>query len=438
MRARANPTPTKQRATDGSALPFRLGTLVTYHTALGVPWPTFDELITRLECLCRRDAIYWLARLSLYVQTWERVSDNKRDKVLRNYVMPDWAQAFNHWTRVYGDGFVFSRYHILWLMRQVFRFCPRKGQRISVWDRGNLQELGELLLMANDLAAFVEPKRLTGSLEVAANTMSALEMASPEHYHAHDLSRTRQIIDIAGRSSMAHLRQFHSKLEHLLGFTIADYFDLTLTSCSIFLTCPIAQDPEAFTPPALAVPLFRETSLDQNSVQVFLNSNSEDERYFRDQARNAPQSNADLTLFRERPLLSLESEFLPLDVAFLLEKAGRSLLWTAIKRSDDPKDREILIQHWGESFEEYVRTLLQECLLHRGTYLRHPEFEDGTQAFDGCILEGKCLIAIETKANTIPSRLRKIEVLARGGLFQMAFPRDLAARKMGRVGVYEP
>jgi hypothetical protein len=53
------------------------------------------------------------------------------DKRVRSHLFPFWNEQFDKWTATFGEGFVFSRFNLLWLMRYAFLTCAPDGFRLD-------------------------------------------------------------------------------------------------------------------------------------------------------------------------------------------------------------------------------------------------------------------------------------------------------------------
>jgi hypothetical protein len=121
-----------------------------------------------------------------------------------------------------------------------------------------------------------------------------------------------------------------------------------------------------------------------------------------------------------------------LDIGFVLDKAGRSLFWTSLKRAPGVQ-RESLLQHWGELFERYVTTLFAVSAMPGCTFLASPNFGDGAQVCDGAIRQGDTLILLEYKASTISNAIKYADDPA--ALEQVLESRFVQGEGRGRKGL---
>jgi hypothetical protein len=203
------------------------GTLVTYATLLG-PWPQLEDLHNRLRSLNLSDVILRIAWCSAVTQSWSTIRDNGTDKRARSYLFPFWRAEFDRWTLKFGEGFVFARYTLLWLMRQAFLTCPTTGARLDSPER--MQVFGEAYLIANDLSAFLSPKPLPTDLAIAANLIPQTEYFSQEDYDR-DISRTLYLLnDLAPNSHGTAPPVLAETLQNLLGYRATEYCDLVVAS----------------------------------------------------------------------------------------------------------------------------------------------------------------------------------------------------------------
>ena len=328
---------------------------------------------------------------------------NEADKRARNYLFPFWNARFEQWTKQYGEGFLFHRYTLLWLMRHALTWGDPNGVRLNTPDQ--FATFGETCLIANDLSAFENPKPLPTDLAVAANMLPNTEYFSNED-HDRDVARTHYLLTgLARDAENTKFRQFATRIQELLGYEITAYCDLSLASAMKTLAADTTS-PEAFQLPTIAPQHFSTTSISPTDAATFLQSIGSDEDEFSRAIADSKAHKADLTVFRDKPMLRFADTFATLDVGFVLDKAGRSLFWTALKNSNDNDERERLLAQWGELIELYMNDLLGANLGQQSMLLSTPIFANKAQACDALVLEGNTLMFLECKANTIKSAIR--------------------------------
>jgi hypothetical protein len=378
------------------------GTLMTFASIFG-SWPTTAQLEDRLRRIRRADLVLRLAWCNAYTRTWEIVRDNEADRRARNYLFPFWITQFDSWTRQYGEGFLFHRYSLLWLLRHALTFCDPDANSLNTPEQ--LALFGEACLIANDLAAFESPKTLPTDLAVAANMLPNTEYFSHEDYDR-DVARTYYMLtDMAPKAIDERFRRLAARLEELLGFEITAYCDLAFASAMKTLTTDTTT-PERFQLQTIAPEHFSTTTIAPANAALFLEKIAADEDALCATIRASNSHNADLTVFRDRPLLRRTGGCVTIDAGFVLDKAGRSLFWTALKNCNDRAERERLLADWGDLFERYVNELLEANLGPESTLLPNPVFGDGAQVCDGIVRERRTLILLEYKASTISNSIK--------------------------------
>lgn len=374
----------------------KMGTLITYATMFGTS-PTPAELDKLLRTLNRTDVILRLAWCNAYIRGWNRIRSNDADEQIRNAWFPFWNIAFCNWSKHYGEGFLFARQTILWLMKRSFVTCSPHGERVLNPD--TLQSFGEACLIANDLAAFETPRPLPDDLDVAANFLPNMEYFSFEDYPK-EIGRTLYLLtDLAPKAFGTCFPALALRVRELLGYEVTEYCDLVLATASkqILHRAEVNQ----FQLQPLDVAHFRTTAIKPEKAECFLRSIAANEDEFATRIADPQEQPFDFTIFRETPLLVHDGAYVTLDSLFTLDKAGKSLFWTALKSVPNKNEREQLLIDWGGLFEKYVNDVLKRSMPTHCRVLTNVQFEDGTQAFDAAILEGNALIVFEHKAGTI-------------------------------------
>jgi hypothetical protein len=363
-------------------------------------WPTVEELDGRLRSLHRSDVVLRLAWCNAFIQGWKRISSNEADQQIRRAWFPAWEERFRHWSIRYGEGFLFARHTILWLMKRAFVMCAADGQRVNSLDA--TYAFGEACLMANDLSAFERPKALPDDLTVAANLLPNMEYASQEDYDR-DISRTLFLLrDFAPTLTGTPLPEFAAHIQELLGYKVTEYIDLVIASAMQTIAA-VPHDPSTFQLQGLTPRQFSTTSIRPEVAEAFLQSVSATEDFFATELSSGRTAPFDMDVLRARPLLLREDHYVILDALFALEKAGRGVFWSAVKSVSDTHERKQLLDAWGVLFERYVNDMLAASLPAECLLLRDPSFADGAQAFDAAVIEAGTLIVMEHKGGTMSS-----------------------------------
>jgi hypothetical protein len=385
-----------------SKTPKHWGMIITFDSLIG-GWPTFAQLECRLAELPRTETIHLVAWCNAATRTWDGVGDNKADEQVRNFLFPFWVPQFNNWTRQFGEGFLFHRYTLLWLLRHTLIMCPTAAP--TIYSPEQLYRFGEVCLIANDLAFFQTPKALPTDLTVAANMIPNTEYFSHKEEYQREVARTHYILaELAPKASDLRFPALAKRIQHLLGYEINNYIDLTFGSVNNSIT-NVFTTPGQFQIDPILPEHFSRTSIAPETAARFLESFSGDEATLSTAIRNNSAHKADLTIFRDKPLLRHNNGYIALDAGFVLDKAGKSLFWTAIKNAPSG-EREGLLSAWGDLFELYVNNRLEENLGPQSILIPTPVFGDKSQAADAIIVEGRTLILLEYKASTISSAIR--------------------------------
>ena len=96
-----------------------MGTLITYATMFGT-WPTLSELMSGCDVSNRTDVVLRLAWSNAYIEGWKRLRSNEADGQIRSAgFLLEWR--VRDWSNRYGEGFLFARQTILWLMKRRLR-----------------------------------------------------------------------------------------------------------------------------------------------------------------------------------------------------------------------------------------------------------------------------------------------------------------------------
>ncbi|MEO5926674.1 MAG: hypothetical protein ABIR70_22870 [Bryobacteraceae bacterium] len=228
--------------------------------------------------------------------------------------------------------------------------------------------------MANDLVTSV--RTLQGSLDLAANMMASIDCYSFDE-HDRDIVRSRYLLrEIAPRSKRQTVRQLPSRIESLVGFQIEEYCDLAFGACMKNMAADVGDI--AYITPALKADNFQPTSIDPLRAELFLRTISATEDEFFQELSQKATHELDLTVFRNRPLLRMADTYAVLDVGLALDKAGRSLFWTALKSAEAAKERMGMLGNWGYLFEDYTNEILNGVGHPSRAVIANPCFHDGT------------------------------------------------------------
>jgi hypothetical protein len=127
----------------------------------------------------------------------------------------------------------------------------------------------------------------------------------------------------------------------------------------------------------------------------------------------------DFVPFRSKPLVEVVTDkFVCPDIGFLIEKMHSGVFW-AINDGLSRSDRLKLFSAWGILFEEYVNWFLGNCHFKQPLlFLPAPKWSDGTECFDGALVQDSRFVPMEYKGGFL-----RVEARYSGDL--AAFEQDL-------------
>jgi hypothetical protein len=242
---------------------------------------------------------------------------------------------------------------------------------------------------------------LRTDLEIAANMLPNTEYFSQE-----DSNRevARCIYLSRAKAAGTPFPAFAARIQELLDYQVHTYCDLAL-ACAMKILATDTSRPHEYQIPLLGAQDFSTTGIPVNIAASFLDGIASDEQTFARTINESGRDEADLSAFREKPLNASNERYLTLDIAYVLDKAGRSLFWTALKNAPE-KERNQLLVDWGKLLERYLNLLLSENLGPQSTLVPNPRFDDGAEDCDAAIQEGRTLIMMEYKASTISNAIK--------------------------------
>jgi hypothetical protein len=116
----------------------------------------------------------------------------------------------------------------------------------------------------------------------------------------------------------------------------------------------------------------------------------------------------DFVPFRTHPLVPISTNRLAcIDLSFVLEKLHTGVHWV-IHDAYGNRDarRDDLFKAWGILFEEYVHWLLSGMESKLPIKYFRPQWKDGGESFDGMLLQGDVVVALEYKGGFLARKAR--------------------------------
>jgi hypothetical protein len=380
----------------------RFAVLITHREVLGRA-PKLQELHAILKKYERKEVVFLLAKLNCILGTWQNEPQFETDEKLSNYLLKDFARDLARIRRGSGSRVVFSRFTMLYLMKQACLMSPEHGLQLNTREAHS--DIGLCCLMANDLVLPFIPAPSDGVLERLTNLLPFSDYISHDHYSM-EIGRTQIILRTVSSSLALSNRPDFLDVGALfsdrIGLDAGTFCELIFGCSSRFLNIKV-EELEANPEAAVVRPsFFRKSKIPNKEVVQFFQKVAIPESAFVRRVEESRQRPAnDLTLFQAFPLLEVtEGVFACLDPGFLVDKAGRSLYWTIFSQLEDDQ-RGRLASFWGAVFESYVNHLLEESYAAGGRFFPGPKFANGDEAFDGCILEGRDLVVFEYKSSVV-------------------------------------
>jgi hypothetical protein len=391
--------------------------LVTYPTwkEMFGKHPTEAELIEEIRPLDRLHSVWLLARINLLLALGRIHSTENRTVQLQTYLVNllIGEELFQDLRRRFGPERLENRqpFHslqVLTLMKMITLEGTKNGGLRPDIDIDAAHRLGRCLAMANDFLftpenlrhirrerPSIKRKRIALQLQVG----SGLEVNNPPTINT-SIVRSEMIFGEILKEVPCSL-DLRSLFQQRCGMALEDYIDHVFGLLTYYITLDVDKLIEE---PGLACgnlnTFFAEGSKDLVSKfwDMELASLDELETSLREPSPLKPCH--DFIVMRKRPVLEVEAEnVIPMHVGFVQEKLESGLFWAIFNSLKTAEERSSLFADWGHLFEEYVsRMLVQCCAGSKESYFRFPKFLDnGEEAFDGIISEGKYWVVMEYK-----------------------------------------
>jgi len=417
--------------------------LVTYPTwkELFGKHPTEADLIDQIRPLDRLHSVWLLARINILLALDRFHSDEKRTVQLQRYLVNllIGEELFQDLKRRFGSERLeerqpFHSLQVLTLMKMIVLEGAKSGGLRPDIDIDAAHRLGRCLIMANDFLftpehmrhirrerPSINRKRIALQLQVG----SGLEVNNPPTINT-SIVRSEIIFgEILTKISCS--LDIRSLFQLRSGMTLDDYIDHVFGLLTYYISLDFEKLIEN---PGLACvnlnTFFAEAPKDIVSKFWATELASIDglENSLKEPTKLKPYH--DFIAMRKRPVLEVEAENgIPMHVGFVQEKLESGLFWAIFNSLKTAEERSSLFSDWGHLFEEYVSRILDQCCAGaKESYVRFPKFLDnGDEAFDGVISEGKYWIVMEYKGGFLNS-------VAKYGEDEEEFIRDLE-RKFG-------
>lgn len=173
--------------------------------------------------------------------------------------------------------------------------------------------------------------------------------------------------------------------------TISHYLDLTFDK--IVQTTNIALNKEWFT----------GAKIDRGAVEKFLTDVSAAPETMSETLTARNFGPTDITGFRDKPISKVGNDvFFAIDTKALTEKLDSGIFWKVHTSLASGKEKELLHNHWGKAFENYMNWLLEEaCRNGPNQFYASPKYtKGGEEVCDAIIIAGNEAVFLEYKGST--------------------------------------
>jgi hypothetical protein len=330
--------------------------MITYTEVFGKQ-PVIGDLQTILSKYRRIEITSLLAKINCMLGTWKNEPDFELDAWLCGQLMPRHKNALDTIRRKSSEQrIVFSRLPLLYAVKQGL-VGSDSGSAMPNTPAA-LEEVGVVILMANDLVLPSQPERTDSTLGKLTNLLPFTDYV-PQDEYTNDIARSLLMFEeIAATPTVKEAGDYIDLPELFLshmGISLREFCELVFGAATRYLvpkTNELLSSPEALL---LRPAFFRTTRISPEKVHSFFSKVAlPEDRYGEELKRLQERPGDDFTVLQRFSFLEvLKDVFVCVDPGFLVEKAGRGLYWTFFAELPNNKEREKLAAFWGRLFEEY-------------------------------------------------------------------------------------
>lgn len=361
--------------------------------------PDLTKAQTLLRPYDRSAVLATLGKLNALLKTWRRLPDFDMDRKIAKDFFRDSERRARLSSKKFPNPLYFTRLGILATMRLALQECQVAGGK-PVQGRDVAFVLACCIMM-NDLTnptlASDDPTPaniLTSAIHLHDSTVRA-------NFEA-DVARSLFLYEQnAGSAQTSGGIDFSGRFSDAVGLDPRTFAEICISISARYIT--LTEETLGNTPDQFFIEpqYFANTTLAADKLEGFLSRVAVTEDELAAKVRSNPNRPlSDLTPFQLNPLIRLQDgRFYCLDLACLLDKAGRGMYWT-LRDAAPEKLWKRLPGAYGELLDGYLAALLPENMGER-RYVAHPKFGNGDEAFDGAIVEGSDLVTLEFKSSVL-------------------------------------
>jgi len=385
-------------------------------TELGYPKPSWDDAKAIVRTLNRDAATIIFSQFNLFLSIASMQSFQENDlgirrwaqeRIISNIISVERLRELQQ-TLSNADLAVRILVHRSFSMaalRLVALYAlPEDGNKLQ--DRKDFDVIGELALIINsltepdaselspcDLAAQMAPSREIENHPDLGRTMVRMEKILRIFLHQRAMQPTESEIARHAEQVFAFVTQgFNFESFRDLSFALLSYYwllDLPSVLKDQGNTYFNPRRPDHIIRTEILERYLSLISVDVADAPAYWSRGASDDRLL-----------TDFSAFREKPFIKFGDEsYLCIDPAFLMEKLAEGTYSWILNGLDAGRVRQFGAL-WGYLFEDYVDHLLDYAYEGREQQLtKHPYYENPQEeAFDGLVLEGTEMVAIECKS----------------------------------------
>jgi len=382
----------------------QVGVLVTWREVTGTV-PSMALLQERLAPFQLRYVLLGLARLAALLKTWQNRPEFDVDLLLAQRFLPTFYPAIRRICEASSNRVTFTRLNVLFVAKQACAICELEGCEIQSGQ--DVEAVFSCCLLANDLLLGVLSDTANTNLDKATKLLPFANYV-PRDSYPRDLARNLLLIEeispsLEGRSDHIDIA---AAFAASTGISARQFCELAFGASVRFITNVEAQLQEPASAFLLTTEYFRHAAIPPNELARFFARLTTNTTALRADSQRRGTFGADFLLFQRRPLVEFDQDrYSCPDPGFLLDKAGPSLYWTLHEAT--PRDRQhALLTYWSGLIERYAHWLFAEMYQGRGQFLPSPQFSNGDEAADGCLVEGSSLVLIEIKGSILTAQAK--------------------------------
>lgn len=356
-----------------------------------------DMLHERLAPFRLGAVLLGIARVAALLRTWQNELDFVTDRLLAQRHMPTYYGRIQRVARQGQNRIVFTRLSLLFVAKQACCASGVEGREVDT--PADVEQILVCCLLANDLLLERMPTPRDTLLDKAASLLPFSNHV-PRNSYPRDLARNLLLIEeigpqLAGRRDYIDIA---AAFTDATGLSPRNFCELAFGAAVKFITNIETQMNDPGTAFLLTAQYFQHTTVAIEDVTAFLNRLSINMADLSAQAR-WDTLGTDFLAFQRCPLVEYTTgTYLCPDPGFLMDKAGPSLYWTLHYATNRRAD---LLAYWCGLIERYVQWLFSETYQGRGKILASPQFTNGDQACDLCLIEGSTMVLFEVKASIL-------------------------------------